>query len=153
VSVAFYPARDYQPVVEFGAMRRGASKSIVLTDEQVYTLAECLHKIQNSMYKREEEPVIRCGSGNFRLNTPMSRRGLARMFLGTEYMSDVTGPTLSCTNISCRAATIARLHTCFAGFVVVCDDGFNFSCVCGTMPNASKHIDYPLLYKEHVTFV
>jgi len=41
-SVGFYPARDYQPLVEFGTIRRCGSKSIILTDEQVFTLAECL---------------------------------------------------------------------------------------------------------------
>jgi len=29
VSVGFYPASDYQPLVEFGAIRRGGSKSIL----------------------------------------------------------------------------------------------------------------------------
>ena len=33
VSDGFYPARDYQPLVEFGAIRRCGSKSIILTDE------------------------------------------------------------------------------------------------------------------------
>jgi len=44
VSVGFYPARDYQPLLEFGAIRRGGSKSIVLKDEHIDTLADCLPK-------------------------------------------------------------------------------------------------------------
>jgi len=44
MSVGFYPARDYQPLMEFGAIRMGGSKSVILTVEQVYTLAECLPK-------------------------------------------------------------------------------------------------------------
>jgi len=49
VSVSFYPARDYQPQVEFGAIRRGRSKSIILTDEQFDTFADYLPAIRDSM--------------------------------------------------------------------------------------------------------
>jgi len=42
VSVGYYPARDYQPLVEFGAIRWGGSKSLILTDEQATALADCL---------------------------------------------------------------------------------------------------------------
>jgi len=49
VSVGFYPALDYQPLVEFGAIRRGGSKSLILTDEQVATLADCLPALRDSM--------------------------------------------------------------------------------------------------------
>ena len=40
VSVGFYRARDYQPPLEFGAIRSGGSKSIVLKDEHIDTLAD-----------------------------------------------------------------------------------------------------------------
>jgi len=86
VSVGFYPAFDYQPLVDFGAIRRCGSKSIILAEEQACTLAECLPKIQESMCKGEEAPVNKCESGVFRLNTPKTHRGLARVYLGTEYI-------------------------------------------------------------------
>jgi len=35
VSVGFYPARDYLPLMEFGAIRSCGSNAIILTDEQV----------------------------------------------------------------------------------------------------------------------
>jgi len=87
VSVGFYPARDYLPLVEFGVTRSCGSKSIILTDEQVYTLAQCLPTIADAMCKEGEEvtPVIKCKSVNFRLRMPRSRRGLTRLYLGTEY--------------------------------------------------------------------
>jgi len=44
VSIGFYPARDYQPLVEFDAIRRGGSKSFILKDEHHETLADCLPK-------------------------------------------------------------------------------------------------------------
>jgi len=42
VSVGFYPARDYQPLVEFGVIWKGGSKSLILADEKVAALADCL---------------------------------------------------------------------------------------------------------------
>ena len=70
VTFGFYPACDYQLLVEFGAIRRCGSKSNILTDQKVHTLAECIPKIHESMCEREEEEeksVIKCGSGSFRI--------------------------------------------------------------------------------------
>jgi hypothetical protein len=40
LSVVFYPARDYLPLVEFGVLRRaGGPKTLILGDEQVDALA------------------------------------------------------------------------------------------------------------------
>ena len=40
VSVGFYPARDYLPLVEFGVTRRGGGpKTLILSDKQVDELA------------------------------------------------------------------------------------------------------------------
>ena len=67
MSVGFYSARDYQPLVEFGTIRRCGSKSIIVTDEQVFTLAVFLPKIHESLYKGEDEAVvIKSESGSFR---------------------------------------------------------------------------------------
>jgi len=85
MSVGFYPARDYQPLVEFGATRRGGCKSLILTDEQVTALADCLLEIRDSMCVGGDR-VIKCESGNFRLNTP-EKHGSARLFVGTDYIS------------------------------------------------------------------
>ena len=47
VSVSFYAAREYLPLVEFGVIRRCGSKAIIVTDEQVYTLAhDCQGYVQ-----------------------------------------------------------------------------------------------------------
>jgi len=77
VSVGFYPARDYQPLVEFGAIRRGVSKSLILADEQVAALADSLPAIRDSMCVGGDRVVIKCESGNFRLHTPEARLGQA----------------------------------------------------------------------------
>lgn len=77
VSDNFYPARDYLPMVEFGLIRSCGSKAIILTDEQVYTLAQCLPMIADAMCKEGKEvtPVIKCESGDFRLGRPKRRAG------------------------------------------------------------------------------
>jgi len=49
MSVGFYPARDNQPLLEFRANRRGGSKSLILTEEKVAALADCLTAIRDSM--------------------------------------------------------------------------------------------------------
>ena len=85
VSVGFYPARDYQPLVEFGAIRRGGSKYLILSDEQVTTLADCLSAMRDSMCVGGNR-VIKCEIGKFRLQTPQ-KHGSDRLFVGTQYIS------------------------------------------------------------------
>ena len=84
VSVGFYPARYYHPRVEFGTIRRGRSKSLILTDEQVATLVDCLPAIRDSMCVGGDR-IIKCESGYFRLHTTR-RHVSARLFVGTEYI-------------------------------------------------------------------
>ena len=85
VSVGYYPARDYKPLVEFGAIRRGGSKSLILSDKQDTALADGLPAIRDFMCVSEDH-VVKCESGNFRLHT-CRRHGSVRLFLGTEYVS------------------------------------------------------------------
>ena len=50
VSVCFYPARDYKPLVEFGVVRTGgAHKNIILNDEHVDALAVGLSRLRDAM--------------------------------------------------------------------------------------------------------
>ena len=86
MSVGLNPARDYQPVVEFGAIRSGESKSLILRDEKVASLAECLPATLYSMCVGGDRVIIKCESGNFRLHTP-KKYVSARLFVGKEYIS------------------------------------------------------------------
>jgi len=70
VSVGFYPARDYQSLVEFGAIRRGGFKSLLFTDEEVPTFADCLPAIRDSMCVGRDCIIIKCESGNCRIHKP-----------------------------------------------------------------------------------
>jgi len=69
VSVGFYPARDYQPLVEFSAIRRGGSKTILLKNEHIDTVADVLPKLLVSVFSGGGI-VSECLSGAFRLSPP-----------------------------------------------------------------------------------
>jgi len=153
VSVGFYPARDYQPLVEFGAIRRGRSKSLILADEQVAALANCLPAIRDSMCVRGDRVVIKCESGNFRLNTP-KRYGSARLFVGTEYIS-LTQPDM---DYLLRIFPILQQQ--LRDYINALLDVLSYvkSSLASTsfvepQANDSTNIDYPHLYEELVTFV
>ena len=50
VSVGFYPARDYLPLVEFGVVRRGCgNKTLILSDDQVDAMSEALPMLRDAM--------------------------------------------------------------------------------------------------------
>ena len=53
VSAVFYPDRDYLPLVEFGAVKNG-STFIILNDQQVNMLTECLPRICDSNCGNEQ---------------------------------------------------------------------------------------------------
>jgi len=93
VSVGFYTARDYTLLVEFGAIKTGRSKLLILADEQVETLVGCLPSISDSMCIGRDRVIIKCEIGNFRLRAPR-RHGLARLYVGTEYIS-LTQPDIA----------------------------------------------------------
>ena len=88
VSVVFYPARNYLPLVEFGVFRRGGGhKTLILSDEQVEALAEALPTLRDDM--RCGETSVggrRCESGAFRLDSTRSRR-TARLYVDSQFIS------------------------------------------------------------------
>ena len=54
VSVGFYPARDYLPLVEFTVSRRcGGPKTLILSDEQLDAMAEALPMLRDAMCSAE----------------------------------------------------------------------------------------------------
>jgi len=146
VSVDLYSARDYLYPVEFGAKRSCGSMAIILTDEQVCTLPQCLLAFADPMCKDGKEvvpPTIWCESGNFRLGMHKRRHGLTRLYVGSEYM---------CL-MSLDLQYLARMRE----YVVALPDLLPYVTVCLTsvvyvepMSNASTHVNYPHLYEELV---
>lgn len=80
ISVGFYPAHNYQPMVEVGGSK---IKPIVLTAQHVSTLADCLPRICESMCDNEQ---FGRSDGAFRLNTTGSYR-IARMYMEKHYIT------------------------------------------------------------------
>jgi hypothetical protein len=80
VSVAYYPARDYQPLAEFG----GAKKlPLLLNVRELQTMADnsaalCDALGTNEYYMKKD--------GDFRMNTTGSYR-VARVYLGKQYIT------------------------------------------------------------------
>jgi len=145
-----YVSFGYQPLMEFGVIRRRGSKSIIHTDEQVYTLAECLTKAQESMCKgkEEEKPVIRCESGS---------RGVAAVWpecISAEYIR------LTPLDLQYLARIFHVVQQYLRVYLLAMLDLLSYVTMSLTsvlnvepMPNASTQIDYPHLYEELVTFV
>jgi len=153
MSVGFYPARDYQLLVEFGAIRRGESKSIFLTNEQVAALADCLPAIRDSMCVGGDWVIIKWEGGNFRLHTP-KRHGSARLFVGTEYIS-LTQP-----DMDYLVRVFHILQQQLRDYIIVLPDVLSYATsflasasYVEPPPNDTTNIDYPHLYEEIVTFV
>ena len=63
VSVGFYPTRDYQTFLEFGAVNNG-STFLILNDQQVMPMVENLPRMYDSMWGDEQ---YGCKKGDFRL--------------------------------------------------------------------------------------
>jgi hypothetical protein len=84
VSVGFYPARDYQPFVEFGHVSRNRPTILILNAGQVKALADILPQICASMCRCEKYEF---GDGDFRLNTVAGGWLVARMTLNKRYIS------------------------------------------------------------------
>jgi len=106
------------------------------------------------MRKGEEEPVVNSESGRFRLNTSRSYRGLARMYLGNEY---ICLTPLDQHNLA-RMFHVVQQH--LRDYILALPDMLSYVTMALSsvvyvepMPNASKHIDYHHLYEELVTFV
>ena len=88
MSIGFYPARDYLPLVEFGVVRRGGGpKTLILSDTQVDAMAERLPMLRDAMCSGETSVGGRgCESCAFRLNVTHSRR-TARLYVHSQYIS------------------------------------------------------------------
>jgi len=97
--------------------------------------------------------VIKCESGSFRLSTPKSRRGLIRVYLGTEYIC------LTSLDLHCHARKFNIIHQNLLDYILTLPDFLSYVTMFLTsvvyvepMPNASTYINYPHLYEELVSF-
>jgi hypothetical protein len=84
VSVGFYPSRNYQPLVEFGHVKREKPTFLVLNERHVKTMTEILPRICESMCRGENYDY---SDGDFRLNAQGGSGSIARMTINKKYMS------------------------------------------------------------------
>ena len=80
VSVGFYPTQNYQPRVDFGGPR---IKHVILADQHVATLAECLPRICEALCDDEQ---FACIDVIFRLTTTGTYR-VARLYIEKHYIT------------------------------------------------------------------
>jgi hypothetical protein len=145
VSVGFYPTRDYQPLLEFGTIRRGGSKTIILTSEHVDRLAERLHEASDPC---ESGSV---SGGNFRLTR--NRCGAAKLYLNTQYRS------LTSQDLRNLARMFHIVQKQLRDYIIAMPDVLSYVTTLTSTsytepaPNASQHINYPHVYEELVSFV
>ena len=146
VSVGFYPARDYQTLVEFGAIQRGGSKSNVLKDKHIDMLANCLPKMIFSVCNGE-------GTGAFRL-LPPKNVGSARLYFGTQYIS------LTILDLQYLARMFHNVQQQLRDYTTALPDVLSYVTSSVTsvtyvepVPTASDRVDYRHLFEELVTAV
>ena len=157
MSVGFYAARVYLPLVEFGVIRSCGSKAIILTDDQVYTLAQCLPAIADGICKEGKEvgtPVMKCESSKFPLGMPKRRRCLTRLYVGSDYIC------LTSLDLHYLAQMFNIVHQQMRDYVFALSDLLSYVTMSLTsvvyvapMPNVSAHINYPHIYEEFASFV
>ena len=82
VSVGFYPAQNYLPLVEFGGAKL---LRMLLTSDHVALMAERLPALVEAMCQNEQHRFI-SDDGAFRINTTGSYR-VARVTLDKQYLS------------------------------------------------------------------
>ena len=86
MSVGFYPARDYLPLVEFGVLRSaGSPETLILCDEQMDALSETLPTLRGDMCSGVAGGCS-CESGAFWLDVTRSRL-TARLYVDSQFIS------------------------------------------------------------------
>ena len=80
ISIGFNPARNYRPLVAFGGSK---IKPVLLTEQYVATMADCLPRICNSMCGNEQYGR---SDGPFRLNTTGCNR-IARLYIDKHFVA------------------------------------------------------------------
>jgi hypothetical protein len=147
VSVGFYPARDYQTLVEFGAVRRGVSKTIALVDEHVEWLEERLPKVMC-------ETSSSSSNDNFRLTPNRHSGGAVRLYLNAQYIN------LTSQDLRYLTRMFHIVQKQLLDYIIALADVLSYVTASLTStsyiepaPNASQHLNYPHLYEELILFV
>jgi hypothetical protein len=107
VSVWVYPARNYQPLVEFGA---SGNKPITLTEQHMATMALHLPQLCEAMCNDEH---YRCLEGDFKMLATGGYK-TARLYLGKRYSIYKLQDLRVLSNVSCDSKSADYLHFRYA---------------------------------------
>jgi len=149
-SAGVYPARDNRPFVELRSVNKKRSTILILDDQQVNKMAECLPKICESMCGFKQ---YGCKEGNFRLNTTGSYRG-ARLYLDKQYIS------VRLVDLQYLLMMFQVIQNQLNAYTLSLSDVVAYTTMACTSvnfieppPNAIKHILYPQLFEELKTML
>ena len=147
LSVGFYPTQNYQPHVEFGGPN---IKPLILEDQHVTTLSECLPRICASMCDDEQ---FACSDGIFRLTTTGSYRK-ARLYKDKHYI------TLNFQDLRYLNNMFHVVYNQLSSYIEALPDLMTYvisalSSATYVEPasTASRHILYPQLFEELKTIL
>ena len=152
VSVGFYSARDYLPLVEFGVFRRcGGPKTLILSNIQVEAMAEGFPCYGTPCLLSRR--VLGCESGAFRLDVTRSRH-TARLYVDSHYIS------LTLQDIDYLSRMFSDMQQQLRDYIGALQDVLpNVTATLTSVtyvkpsPDANKNIKFPNLYKDLITFV
>jgi len=147
LSVGYYPARVYQPLVEVGALNK---MPVRLTEEHVRTLAEHLPRICEAICGDEQ---YSCVYGEFRLQTTGTYH-VARVYLGKKYIS------LHLTELRYMMYMFHVVHNqqilylrALSDVITYARAAQNSTVYVEPATSASKYILYPQFYEELKTIM
>jgi hypothetical protein len=147
VSIGYYPARNYESMVEFGSVR---NNQIILTEPQVRFLAETIPNMCESLCNNESTTFK---DGDIRLTTTGSIK-VARLYLGTYYIS------LKLQELRYLREMFYIINNQQILYMRALPDVLTYSTAAQSsaiyidpQDNASQHILYPQLFEEPKTIL
>jgi len=142
VSVAYFPARGYQPLAEFG----GAKKLPLLLDiQQLQILAENIASLCNALSANEH---FSKKDGGLKMSTTGSYR-IARVYLGKHYLSFTYGELCNLAYITHMIQNQLMFYTAAMTDVIAYIDAAHDSVTFVEPPSkANKSINYYQLFEE-----
>ena len=147
VSVGFYPARDYQPLVEFGFVKKNKTTVLVLADQQVAALAAILPGVCESMCANE--PYVH-KDGDFKVTA----RGIARMYLHNRYINLTQNEIRHLSRIFHIVQKQLDVYVnAMADVLTYATAALSSTAYVEPSPCASRLVAYPQLYEELKTIL
>jgi len=142
VSVAYFPARGYKPLAEFG----GAKKlPLLLNAQQLQTLAENIATLCNALSANEH---FSKKDGDFKMNTTGSYR-ISKVYLGKQYLSFTYEELRNLAYIIYMIQNQLTFYTAAMTDVIAYIDTAHDSFAFVEPPsNANKSINYYQLFEE-----